>query len=178
MGYLGFFYEEAKSFELCSDEREGVRLVEWSKRVFRSITLAWPTILWLVTSWDSLLKGEESRESWRSFRFGNMVYVLQRRRNQYGIFMELSKYGGGGRSSFVIIPEGCDGKGWKECYAQLQGLKLHHEKQHAAGTPVMAGKQVVQTKWLYVEVVVGKNEAKERHVKSRVCRTNQKEHLK
>ena len=39
MGYLGFFYVEAKSFELRPDERGGVRLAEWSKRVFRSITL-------------------------------------------------------------------------------------------------------------------------------------------
>jgi hypothetical protein len=90
--------------------------------------------------------------------------VLQQHRNQYGRFMELLKYGGGGRSSFVIITDGGDGKGWKECYAQLQGLRLHHEKQHAAGTPVMAGKQVVQTKGSYVEVVARKNEAKERHV--------------
>jgi hypothetical protein len=45
MGYLGFFYVEAKSFELCPDERGGVRLAEWSKSVFCSITLAWLTVM-------------------------------------------------------------------------------------------------------------------------------------
>ncbi|KAE8038637.1 hypothetical protein FH972_011125 [Carpinus fangiana] len=54
-------------------------------------------------------------ENWRTFRFGSFAYVMQRRNNSYGNFLELSKYGGRGQRSFVIIPEGNDGKGWVDC---------------------------------------------------------------
>jgi hypothetical protein len=53
----------------------------------------------------------------------------------------------------VIIPEGIEGKGWEDCWAQLQRLKIHHEKQRkkigAAGASVGKKKQssgVQQTK--------------------------------
>jgi hypothetical protein len=34
-------------------------------------------------------------------------------------FLELSEYGSKGWRSFVIIPEGNDGKGWVDCRVQL-----------------------------------------------------------
>jgi hypothetical protein len=65
---------------------------------------------------------------------------LQRRSNSHGNFLELSEYGGKGRRSFVIIPEGIEGKGWEDCRVQLQRLKIHHEKHRqkigAAGASV------------------------------------------
>jgi hypothetical protein len=73
--------------------------------------MAWPTIFWLLVAWDSLTSLEKTREKWRSFRFGNKVYILLRRNNRFGNFLELSKYGEKGRRSFVIIPEGEEGKG-------------------------------------------------------------------
>jgi hypothetical protein len=53
---------------------------------------------------------------------------MQRKKNSHGNFLELSEYGGKGRRSFVIIPEGHEGKGWKDCRSQLQRLKMHYEK--------------------------------------------------
>ena len=78
-------------------------------------------------------------------------------------------------SSFLRV---VTAKAGKSANAQLQGLKLHHEKQCAAGTPIMAGKQLVQTKGVIWRWLPEKMTAKDRHVRSRVCRTNQKEHLK
>jgi hypothetical protein len=37
--------------------------------------------------------------------------MVQRRNNSYGNFLELFEYGGKGRRSFVIIPEGIEEKG-------------------------------------------------------------------
>jgi hypothetical protein len=54
---------------------------------------------------------------------------MQRRKHLYGNYLELSEYGGKGRRSYVVIPEGYEGKGWKDGRLQLQRLKLHHEKQ-------------------------------------------------
>jgi hypothetical protein len=89
MGYLGYVYVESKSFEFRSDVRGGVRLEERSKGLSRSVIMAWPMILWLLVAWDSLTPVGKAREKWRSFRFGSIVYVLLRRNNRFGNFLEL-----------------------------------------------------------------------------------------
>jgi hypothetical protein len=73
--------------------------------------------------------------------------VLQRRNNSHGNFLEQSEYGGKGKS-FVIIPEGIEGKGWEDCRVQLQQLKLHYEKQREVKSPAEApvGKKTVGQK--------------------------------
>jgi hypothetical protein len=128
MGYLGYFYVENKAFEFRSNVQGGVQMAEKSRGKCRTVIMAWPTIFWLVSAWDYLINIETSRENWRTFRFGCLAYVMQRRTNSHGNFLELSEYGGKGRRSFVIIPEGIEGKGWEDCRVQLQRLKIHHEK--------------------------------------------------
>lgn len=91
--------------------------------------MAWPTVFWLVNAWDFLSSGETVHENWRMFRFDSFVYMVQKINNFYGNFLELSKYGGKGRRSFVIIPEGNDGKGWVDCRIQLCRLKTYFDKQ-------------------------------------------------
>ena len=89
--------------------------------------------------------------------------------------MELSEYGGGVRRSFVIVPEGDDGMGWKECRMQLLWLKQHYEKQCSEVTQtgkalveayvgnVVKGSQGIHGKVSYAEVVTGKGmEAEQR----------------
>jgi hypothetical protein len=129
MGYLGYFYVETKAFEFRSNVQGGVQLEEKSKGRTRAVIMAWPTILWLVSAWDYLTNNETAGENWRTFRFGCYSYIMQRRKNSYGNYLELSEYGGKGRRSYVVIPEGYEGKGWKDGRLQLQRLKLHHEKQ-------------------------------------------------
>jgi hypothetical protein len=139
MGYLGYVYVESKSFEVRSNVRGGVRLEERSKGLSRSVIMAWPSIFWLLAAWDSLTPLEKTREKWRSFRFGSIVYVLLRRTNKFGNFLELSEYGENGRRSFVIIPEGEEGKGWIDCREQLSKLKQYHDKQKM-GEPLTGGR--------------------------------------
>lgn len=52
-----------------------------------------------------------------SIRHGNTIYVAHRRLNSHGRYLELSEYGGGGESSFIVIPEANEGRGWVECVA-------------------------------------------------------------
>jgi hypothetical protein len=129
MGYLGYFYVETKAFEFRSNVQGGVQLEEKSRGKTRSVIMAWPTIFWLVSAWDYLTTNVIESENWRTFRFGCYSYIVQRRKNSYGKYLELSEYGGKGRRSYVIIPEGNEGKGWKDGRQQLQRLKTHHEKQ-------------------------------------------------
>jgi hypothetical protein len=134
MGYIGYVYVESKAFEFRSDVRGGVRFEERSKGLTRSVIMAWPPIHWLLVAWDFLAPVEKAKEKWRTFRFGSIVYVLLRRTNRYGNFLEISEYGEKGRRSFIIIPEGEDGKGWTDWREQLSKLKFFHEKQKLGGT--------------------------------------------
>jgi hypothetical protein len=127
MGYLGYFYMETKAFEIRSNVQEGVQLAEKSRGKTRSVIMA--IIFWLVSAWDYLTNNEIESENWMTFRFGCYSYIVQRRKNSYGKYLELSEYGGKGQRSYVIIPEGYDGKGWEDGRQQLQKLKVHHEKQ-------------------------------------------------
>jgi hypothetical protein len=90
-------------------------LAEKSRGKTRSAIMAWPTIFWLVSAWDYLTNSEIVCENFRTFRFGCFSYVMQRRKNSYGNYLELLEYGGKGWRSFVIILEGDEGKGWEDC---------------------------------------------------------------
>ena len=118
MGYLGYFYVETKAFEIRSNVQGGVQLAEKSRGKTHSVIMAWPTIFWLASAWDYLTKDEIVRENWRTFRFGCYSYILQRRKNSFGNFLELSEYGCKGRRSYVIILEGYERKGWEEGHLQ------------------------------------------------------------
>ena len=89
-----------ESFEVRSYLCGGVCLEERSKGLSRSVIMVWPTIFWLLAAWDSLTPSDKAREKWRSFRFGSKVYVLLRRSNNFGNFLELSEYGEKGRRIF------------------------------------------------------------------------------
>jgi hypothetical protein len=67
-----------------------------------------------------------------------------RRSNSFGSFLELSKYGGGGKCSSVIIPEGMHGLGWKDCQEQLLKLKQHHGRVLSTCNGAMRRKDVTQ----------------------------------
>jgi hypothetical protein len=144
MGYLGYFYVETKSFEFRSNVQGRVQLAEKSRGKSRLVIMAWPTILWLVNAWDYLTNSKTVHENWRTFRFGCLTFVMQRRNNSHGDFLELFEYGGKGGRSFEIILEGIVGKGWEDCHAQLQ--RLHYEKQREVKSPAgaLVGKKLVR----------------------------------
>jgi hypothetical protein len=131
MGYLGYCYVDSKSFEFRSEVSGGVRLAERSRHLFRAVILGWSSLVWLMQAVERLSKGEEDNDKWKTFRMGSTVYVVLRRKNKHGQFIELSEYGGGGRRSYVVIPEGSDGKGWLDVWVQLQKLSNYHAKQQA-----------------------------------------------
>jgi hypothetical protein len=64
----------------------------------------------------------------RDHRMNSSVMFLQKRMNKYGKFMEITEYGRGGRRSFVVIPEGREGQGWKHCIVQLGRLVNYMNK--------------------------------------------------
>jgi adenine-specific DNA methylase len=67
------------------------------------------SVEWFRKSMEELRQGGEIRNFCRTFLVGSMVYILQRRGNAHGRFLELYEYGNGGRQTFVILLEGRDG---------------------------------------------------------------------
>jgi len=135
MGYVGYFYVEAKSFKFRSDVcvGDGIRLAEWNKGLFRVVFLNKLSVGWFRRSMEELKQGGEIRDFCRTFRVGSTVFILQRRGNVHGKFLELSEYGYGGRRTSVILPKGREGSGWANCLAQLRRLEKSFEKKATGG---------------------------------------------
>lgn len=152
MGYLGFFYVEAKSFEFRSAIGDGsVRLAERSRGLFRAVHMSRQSIGWFVSSMDTLRLEGEVKEFCKTFRVGNTVHILHRRENQHGRFLDLSEYGDGGRRSFVIIPEGRKGSGWAKCLSQLRRVEKSYVKEQAERTKMVESSGVALSQRRTVE---------------------------
>ncbi len=79
MGYVGYFYVEAKSFEFRSDAcvGDGIRLAEWNKGRFRAVFLTKLSVGWFRRSMEELRQGGEMRDFCRTIRVGSTVHILQ-----------------------------------------------------------------------------------------------------
>jgi hypothetical protein len=79
MGYVGFFYVEAKSFELRYEfcVGDGIRIAERSRGLFRAVFLSKLSVGWFRRSMEELRQGGEMREFCRTSRVGSTVHILQ-----------------------------------------------------------------------------------------------------
>jgi hypothetical protein len=66
---------------------------------------------------EELIIGVEMKDFYWSIRHGNTIYIAQRRLNSHRRYLELLEYGGGGQSSFMVIPEANEVRGWVACVA-------------------------------------------------------------
>jgi hypothetical protein len=96
---------------------------------------------------------------------GALSVELCRTRRVVWTFMELTEYGGGGRHSYVITPEGHDTIGWGCCVLQLRRLVKHVEQTGIVDPeidPTKGQPRVVE--WgqrTFAEAMAGKGQTKE-----------------
>ena len=129
MGYVGYFYVESKSYELrLGDGSRHIKLTEWGRLNLSTLFLGEVRLVWLLKMMQELVLETSGIGACRDHRMGSSVMFLQKRMNKYGKFMEITEYGHGGRHNFVVIPEGCEGQGWKHCIVQLGRLVTHMDK--------------------------------------------------
>lgn len=93
-----------------------------------------PSIGWLSKTVEELIRGDEIRSFYKTFRMGNLVHIANHRVNSDGRFLEVSEYGAGGRRSFIIIPEGREWNGWLGCGDQLRKVSNYFEKVDVTGS--------------------------------------------
>jgi hypothetical protein len=129
MGYVGYFYAESKSFELrVSDGSQNIKLTEWGRMNLSTVYLGEMRLVWLVRMMNELVSETTGIGACRDHRLGGSVMFLQKRMNKYGRFMEITEYGRRGRRSFVVIPEGREGQGWRQCILQMGRLVKYLEQ--------------------------------------------------
>lgn len=69
--------------------------------------------------------------SCRDQRVGDSVLFIQKRMNKYGKFLELTEFVRGKKRSYIVLPEGREGGGWRHCISQLGRLSKHIGKEVA-----------------------------------------------
>lgn len=75
MGYLGYFYVEAKSFKILYKIRnKGIRLAERSKWVHRAVILGKSSVGWLLKMVE-LIRGDNQRDFCKTFIVDSIVQV-------------------------------------------------------------------------------------------------------
>ena len=159
MGYVGYFYVESKSYELrLGDGSRNIKLMEWGRLNLSMLFLGDVRLVWLLKMMQELVLETTGIGACRDHRMGSLVKFLQKRMNKYGKFVEITEYGRGGRRSFVVIPEGREGQGWKHCIVYLGCLVTymdHTRDTELKKVPVQL--RAVVLGWTFAAVVEGKN---------------------
>lgn len=124
---------------------------------------------------EKLIKGAKIKDFYCMIRYENTVFVAQRKSNGYGRYLELSEYGRGGRRSFIVFPEGNEGRGWAECATQLRKVQNFFvwsestarigEKANGSAIPVKP-RPVEEDNRTFAEVLTGKGHEKELEILS------------
>jgi hypothetical protein len=86
-------------------------------------------------------------------------HFLQKKMNKYGKYMEITKFGRGGRRGFIVILEGCEGQGWRHCISQMGWLLKHlnHVRDaNAEKIVTLAPTRAVVPGRMFADVVEGK----------------------
>lgn len=97
-------------FEVSRDGRY-VLVIERGWKVVKEISLGTAIARWFSKVLEACMKSG-SKEYHSAHREGVKGYIAQRCSNSRGCYMALVEYGGGGRQSFIFIPEYRDNRGW------------------------------------------------------------------
>jgi hypothetical protein len=126
MGYVGYFYVESKSYELrYGDGNHYVKFTEWGKANLSTVVMGTTRLIWLSKMMNELVLETTGISACRDHLASDSVMFLQKQMNKYGKYMEITEFGRGGRRGFIVIPEGRECQGWRQCLSQLGRLLKH-----------------------------------------------------
>jgi hypothetical protein len=111
---------ESKRFDLYVEGGStGLRIGESSRGITRFIALNGKDSRWLLDTLEELLAAKDSAVFWRRSHAGFPSSFAQRCANKHGRFLMVENYGEGRRRSFILVPEGRKGAGWKSFRSEL-----------------------------------------------------------
>ena len=133
MGGSIIFFVESKTFEFSVEEGGTyymLRIYERNKDSLRSIFMGKKSAKRLLTYVEDLMTNAPPKKFARTFRDGNMVFILQLGFNAHGSFLLISELVHGRQKGFIIALEGKLGSGWR-------GFGFHLRKVIAPDTLVI-----------------------------------------
>lgn len=74
--------------------------------------------------WSRWCVNQMSPEFINSCRERHKAFIAQRGTNRAGRFLELPAYAVGGWRGLIVIPEGCEGRGWTLFAAEMRKVLL------------------------------------------------------
>lgn len=109
---------ESKLFEVRRDGQY-VLLCEKGWKVVKNMRVGLETARWFHRALEGCLKAA-GKGYYSAHRNGDRGYIAQRCSTSRGAYLALVEYGGGGRRSFIFIPEDRNGVGWRNLMVALQ----------------------------------------------------------
>jgi hypothetical protein len=123
---ISLFLHRIKIIELrSSNGNQNIKLTEWERVNLSTVVMEVTRLVWLLKMMNELVPEAMGIGACRDHRMGDSVMFLQKWMNKYGKFMEITEYGRRGRRSFMVIPEGHEGQGWRHCISQMGQLMKH-----------------------------------------------------
>jgi hypothetical protein len=107
------FFIEVKSFLFSvKEDVVVVRLEERRKGFAGVVSLGLPCAVLLVATVEVALRNTGMKGLVKSFRKFQQVLIVRLGENKADRFLEMAVYAEGGRQRLILLPEGCDGRGW------------------------------------------------------------------
>jgi hypothetical protein len=125
-------FMEAKTFVFSVVEGASVVRLEERRGFSGLVFLGAQCTAWLVSMVEELLWFPGDKEFVKSSREGSKVIIVRRSGNFVGRFLELAVYTVVGWSGLILIPEGCEGRGWG-CFVVALG-KVYAFLEASAGS--------------------------------------------
>ena len=140
MGESQFLQVESKSFEIAKHVST-LSITERSRSHVSSVSMGFLAARWCREALLEVANLSTAKHLFRSFRERNSVFVIQKQSNVRGAFVSITVLGETRGKGIVIIPEGRDGKGWRDVSNVIHGLlnplvpENHDSKHRRPPTP-------------------------------------------
>lgn len=119
-GYGVAFFHGGKILCSFGEERRADGPVGGKEKVFAgSVILGVQCTRWLVLMVEVVLRNPGVEEFVKSYREGLEVLLVRRGGNRVDRFLELRVHSEGDRKGLMLLPEGCEGRGWSRVASEL-----------------------------------------------------------
>lgn len=96
-------------FALSLEGGSCIRITERSRKTTKEMVFRQSSARWLANTVEECTSLAGSKTFYKSYRDGLKALFVHCRSNDFGRYLEVTKYGGSGRCGLLEIPEGMEG---------------------------------------------------------------------
>lgn len=112
-----------------------IKVSEWSRKSFSSISLGRFGAVWMVNLVDKLLEADAARPFALKFNEASRAFLAQRCGKKARRYVAIIEYGEGRRRGVIMILEGVNGRGWRmlaESFQEVVNFLGSSRKGHSS----------------------------------------------